>query len=358
MEFDPSSREFTRQKLPDFRIRPGELLVKVLCCTICGSDLHTFCGRRNALKRCILGHEIIGSIAGWCNGEVPRDFHGNELRLDQRVTWVMAVGCGVCFYCRKGLNQKCESLFKYGHEPNGHHILNGGLSTHCILVPGTSLFAIPDELSDEVACPANCATATVSAAVRTIAQTHPLVGATVLITGSGMLGLTAAAQLSDIGARHIVVADPNSERLEYTKSFGVTHTICATSSDEIQAVLFSITEGRGADMALDFAGVSDAVKTCLASIRIGGCVLLAGSVFPGADIPLSPEQIVRRMLTIRGLHNYLPKDLDHALDFLRRVHGRFPFDELVSKTFALEQTQRAFEYANQYQPVRVAVKPE
>ncbi|TWT98697.1 D-arabitol-phosphate dehydrogenase [Neorhodopirellula pilleata] len=119
----------------------------------------------------------------------------------------------------------------------------------------------------------------------------------------------------------------------------------------------SITNGRGADIAMDFAGVSAAVDTCIASVRIGGCVLLAGSVFPVSDISISPESIVRRMLTIRGLHNYLPVDLISALQFLERSADRFPFADLVTKTFPLSETQLAFEYADEHRPVRVAVQP-
>ncbi len=184
-----------------------------------------------------------------------------------------------------------------------------------------------------------------------------MAGTTALITGAGMLGLTAAAQLSDSGVRQIVVADPHTGRLQYASLFGATHTVCATGEEEIRSIVLSLTDGRGADIALEFAGASNAVETCLASVRIGGCVLLAGSVFPTKEISVSPEQIVRRMLTVRGLHNYLPEDLDHALSFLRRVRCRFPFGELVSKTFSMDNAQQAFEYANVHQPVRVAVMP-
>ncbi len=358
MEFDAKTQSFTRINTPELQLRSGEVLVEVICCTICGSDLHSFCGRRSVPANCVLGHEIIGRISGWADGDVPRDYHGMALRYGLRVTWAMAVGCGTCFYCRNRLNQKCKSLFKYGHESGGIARPTGGLSTHCVLVPGTPIFRIPDELSDEVSSPANCATATVCAAMRLIQETHPVVGATALIMGAGMLGVTASAQLSDLGARHVVVADPIAERLKIMSSFGATHTVSATNQGELQAVLSSLTEGRGADLALDFAGVSAAVETCLASVRVGGCVLLAGSVFSSGDVSVSPEQFVRRMLTVRGLHNYLPQDLNSAIEFLQRTRNRFSFGDLVAQEFSLDQTQQAFLYANEHRPVRVAVKPK
>ena len=357
MEFDSASRTFIRRDFTTPKLKLGEVLIRVTCCTICGSDLHTFSGRRAAPESCVLGHEIIGEVVDWAGDDPRLDFNGNQLHVGQRVTWVMAFGCGSCFFCRNDLNQKCESLFKYGHEPAVCDRPTGGLSEFCVLVPGTPVFRLPDILSDEAACPANCATATVFAAARLIEQTHVLRGSVFLVVGAGMLGLTAVAHLSDSGARSIIVADSNEQRLTIAREFGATHCLCSDQQDEICSAVSSLSEGRGADIALDFAGATSAVQTCLASVRVGGCVLLAGSVFPSGKIQMTPETIVRRMLTIRGLHNYLPSDLDNALGFLQRVGERFQFSDLVARSFQLTDAGLAFEYAQKHRPVRVAVKP-
>lgn len=362
IEFSSKNRLFRQRQLSAPVLRPGEILIRVTCCTICGSDLHTYTGRRNAPPGCVLGHEIIGKVAGWHDGDgTPTDFHGNQLQIGQRVTWAMAVGCGRCFFCRSNLSQKCDSLFKYGHEPCDDQQRcsgpTGGLSDYCVLVPGTPVFSLPESLTDEAACPANCATATVCAAIRTIEQTHPLGKTTALVVGAGMLGMTAVAQLNEGGARQIVVVDPNRERLQLARSFGATHCLDSADQEEVLTLVKSISDGRGADIALDFAGVTAAVETCITMVRVGGCVLLAGSVFPSDEVSISPEQIVRRMITIRGLHNYLPEDIDRAIRFLERTKGRFPFHQLVEKTFTLQETQQAFEYALANHPVRVAVRP-
>ncbi len=357
MEFDPSSRTFVPRGLQDPDLLPGETLIRVTCCTLCGSDLHTFSGRRTAPPHCVLGHEIIGRIEGWGGEQIPRDFHNQELCIGQRVTWAMAVSCGSCFFCRNQLNQKCESLFKYGHVAGGSGHPTGGLSPYCVLVPGTPVFSVPDSLPDEVASPANCATATVSAAMRLVGETHSLQGSTALVIGAGMLGLTAAAQLRDAGASHVVMADPQASRLQLAREFGATHCVASAQCEEIQSILSPLSGERGADVAMDFAGPPTAVENCIAAVRTGGCVLLAGSVFPSEPIAVAPEQIVRRMLTIRGLHNYLASDLDAGLRFLERTQHRFPFKQLVSQTFPLEQTQQAFEFASEHRPVRVAIKP-
>jgi putative phosphonate catabolism associated alcohol dehydrogenase len=357
MEFNPTSQQFTQRMLSQPRLEPGDVLVDVVCCSLCGSDLHSFAGRRSTPERCVLGHEIIGTIAAWGPGSAAVDYHGRKLSLGQRVTWSMVVGCGACFFCQNQLTQKCMTLFKYGHEAGEEGNSTGGLSTQCVLVTGTPIFPIPEQLSDEVVSPANCATATVSAAMRLILQTHQVKGATVLIVGAGMLGLTAAAQLSEAGADQILVVDPAKKRLQLARKFGATDTLGLTDQSAVETATSKLSAGRGVDLALDFAGAPQAVEACIRSVRVGGCVLLVGSVFPSREIAIAPEQLVRRMLTIRGLHNYLPEDLDHALQFLSRSNEHFPFQELAEKSFPLSQTQAAFRYFSEHRPIRVLVRP-
>lgn len=358
LEFDSKTKTFSERESSIAGLEPGQVLIEVTCCTICGSDLHTFCGRRESPSACILGHEIIGRIVDWGGATIPVDFHGDQLAIGQRVTWAMAVGCGKCFYCLHGLGQKCETVFKYGHAQGDFRTPTGGLSQHCVLMANTPIFQISDSLPDEVACPANCATATVSAAIRLVSETHAIEQSTVVVFGSGMLGLTAAAQLKDLGAEHIVVCDVNVERLKQAKRFGASRCVDTSNPIHLESILSSITAGRGADIAMDFAGVLPAVESAVNAIRPGGCVLLAGSVFGTNPLSISPESIVRRMMTIRGLHNYLPSDLAQGLAFLERTHQQFPFKKLVSKTFELPDSQKAFEYARDHHPIRTAVRAQ
>ena len=356
MEFDSKSGSFSPQEYALPQPQPGEVLIRVTFCTICGSDLHTFEGRRQAPPACVLGHEIIGEIVNWGAGATPQDFFGKPISQGQRVTWCMAVGCGKCFFCQHGLSQKCESLFKYGHASQAGGP-RGGLSQHCLLTAGTPIFPLPNELPDEVAGPSNCATATVAAAQRLVSETHTIQDSTILITGAGMLGLNAAAQAAEAGAREIIVVDPLPERRTWARRFGATACFDTDNFSALESHLARMTDGRGADIALEFAGFHSAVEMCLHHIRTGGCVLLAGSVFPGDEVRISPEQIIRRMITLRGLHNYLATDLEAAIQFLKTTVHKYPFQALVSKTFPLDQTKAAFEYAVESKPIRVAIRP-
>src|SRR5690606_7982528 len=137
------------------------------CCTLCGSDLHTLQGKRDVPVPTILGHEVVGRVADWGGTAPPVDLVGAPLGHGDRGTWAIAASCGVCFFCLRGIPQKCESLFKYGHEQLAErHLLSGGLATHCHLTKNSAVLQLPEELPDKVASPANCATATVAAALR------------------------------------------------------------------------------------------------------------------------------------------------------------------------------------------------
>ncbi|MEX2212591.1 MAG: zinc-binding dehydrogenase [Phycisphaeraceae bacterium] len=355
--FDDVRRALVLQRMAVPSLQVGEILVRVSMCTLCGSDLHTFTGRRSCCGSTILGHEVIGRIEAIADGTERVDYRGKPLNLGGRVTWAVAVGCGTCFYCQRNLPQKCERLVKYGHEPlkTSRH-LRGGLSEYCVLASGTSVFTLPDDLPDEAACPANCATATVAGALR-VGEMQP--GETVLIQGAGMLGLTAAAMASARGASKVIVTDPDVRRLKLAEAFGATDLIpIGEDGRTMVASVRAATEGRGADLAIELSGTPAAMERSPDSVRIGGRCVFVGAVFPDRALSIDGEQIVRRMLTLRGLHNYHPDDLGVALDFLAANHRRFPLASLVTGEFNLQQVQQAFEHAIQSNAVRVAVRME
>lgn len=334
--------------------RAGELLVRVTLCTLCRSDLHTHAGRRAEPTPAVLGHEIVGRVEAFGPGTPRADAAGDEIGVGTRVSWAVAVGCGVCFFCLDGLPQKCGRPYKYGHHRlAADRPLGGGLADYVVLVPGTAWFRVPDDVPDHVAAPANCATATVAALLR---YGGPVAGRSVLVFGAGVLGLTACAMARAAGAEAVLVTDPQPAARDRAARFGATHALPA-DIDLVGAVR-DATGGRGADVVLELAGTADTVRAAVASARVGGAVVLAGTVAPVGTVPLDPEQVVRRMLTVRGVHNYAPPDLAAALAFLAGPGRGFPWAELVAARHPLAAVERAFADAHARPGVRVAVVPE
>jgi len=329
-----------------------ELLVRVLGCTLCASDLHSCFGRRRTPTPSILGHEIVGEIAAIADSAPRVDLRGRTLSIGDRVVWTLVASCGGCAFCRNGLPQKCLSAMKYGHQAfsPGRELL-GGLAEYCLLVSGTGVLRLPDELTLAEACPAGCATATIAAAIDAAGA---LRDTTVLIVGAGMLGLTACAMARAQGAKDVLCVDPQAERRARAVNCGATH---ALSPDDINPAIHSATDGLGVDVALEISGANAGFEACWQGTRLGGRIILLGAVYPSPAVPVTIEQIVRRNLSILGVHNYAPRHLVQGVEFLERNRLQYPLGDLVSQWYPLAEAERAFQQASFPGAVRVGVIP-
>lgn len=331
----------------------AEIRVQVTCCSLCRSDLHTYTGKRQEPTPLVLGHEIVGRISEFGPDALPVDATGQPLARGDRVTWAIVVGCRRCYFCQNDLPQKCVALKKYGHmttqpaSPEG-----GGLADMLILEPNTVVYRVPDSLSDRLAAPANCSTATVAGLLR-VAKTG---FSSVAVIGAGMLGLTACAMLHALGTPMILAIDPNETCCAKALEFGATRSFNPNEANWLQQAR-EVCQGHGPDLVLELAGVTQAVQDSLELVRIGGQILLAGSVSPLNGSGLDPEKIVRKCVTVTGVHNYHPLDLRSALIFLEKFHTRYPFKSLLGPEFSLEETENAFRVAQTIRGQRVTIRP-
>jgi alcohol dehydrogenase len=346
--------EIRQFELPH-RLEPGAALCKVRMSTICGSDLHTISGRRTEPAPLILGHEIIGEIVA-LGSEFRKDGFGDKLEVGDRVSWSIMASCGRCFYCELDLPQKCEKLRKYGHTCcNEAPHLTGGYAEYIYLFPGTAIYKVPADIPDEIATPANCALSTVINAVETIGLNRK---ETVLIQGAGLLGLNLIALAVEAGAKKIFVTDTVKSRLGLAGKFGADFCINAKDlpCEEIVSQIRAHTDGHGVDVAFEICGAKEAVGLAAESLRIGGRYLVAGLVMPGSDLGIDGNQLTRKYLTIKGVHNYHPRHLGTALRFLERYSQKYPYDELVGRVLPLSQINKAIDAASTGEDIRIGVR--
>ncbi|MEZ0364473.1 zinc-binding dehydrogenase [Mycobacterium sp. pUA109] len=323
---------------------PGRVLVEIDLATICGSDLHTVSGRRAAPQPGILGHEQVGRVVAVGSALPHTRGNGSAVSVGDRVVWSVTASCGQCRNCARGLGQKCLQLHKYGHERLADSWpLSGGFASHCLLLPGTTIVVVPASVPDAVAAPASCATATVAAALDA-ASARGLDRSRVLITGAGLLGVTAAAMAKQAGAS-VVVSDPDPARRAWATRFGADDVIGTTR------------QPTGFDVAIELSGAADAVETCLASLDVGGYAVLAGSVATTRPAAVDPEHVVRNLITVTGVHNYGPSHLQAAVDFLAAHHDRYPFRELVGHAYGLDRIGEALHAAAGSNLLRQAITP-
>ena len=335
--FSEVDSPFIYQRFCQPSLGSGEVLVAILLTTLCGSDLHTYCGRRRGPTPMVLGHEAVGRVVAVGSGLDPS-------WVDQRITWTLTDSCGVCDPCtRWDLPQKCERLFKYGHgSVSDGSGLNGCYATHMVLRSGTHLVRVPNSLSDAMVAPANCALATMIAVLESL----PTPGERVVIQGAGLLGLYGCALLKTAGWKEVFVVDRQPARLLAVPRFGGV-PILSTAHNAIQA--------NSADVVIEVTGSASVIADGISWLRPGGHYAIAGLVHPDSALQLTGETLIRKCLTLRGVHNYAPQDLATAVEFLEANHSRYPFAELVSKSFPLAEVNEAFRFAEAERPVRVAV---
>lgn len=337
---------FEHIAVPDVHLHPGDLLVQIDLATVCGSDRHTVSGARTEATPLVLGHEQVGRIVALGPGPAPRTVDDHPLAIGDRVVWGVAVACRTCRRCTRGMPQKCETLRKYGHArmERGWE-LSGGLATHVHVRGGSDIVRVPDDVPDELAAPSSCATATVMAALAAAEAVRSLTGELVVVTGCGMLGLTAIAAARARGAI-VVGVDPAPAARALARQFGAAATADTRPSalrDALARVTRSETSLNGAagfGAALELSGAPSALSMLLSAADVGAVVVLAGSVFPAPAVPVSAEGLTRGLLTLVGVHNYRGEHLREAIDFLRSA-DRTLFRALVGEVVPFADLDRA-----------------
>ncbi|WP_316788625.1 zinc-binding dehydrogenase [Pedobacter frigoris] len=336
-------------------LQEGEVLIENLYTTLCGSDLHTFCGLRNEKTPTVLGHEIVGRILKFEETHNRLDYLGNTLKEGDVVTWTIFSSDPNSEWTALGMPQKANSLFKYGHaQIKGDDAFHGGLSDYCILKKDTVILRIPEDLPLPIAATINCAIATVSGGLRLAGDLN---GKNVMITGMGLLGIICGAMCKDAGAAVVWATDINEARLEQSRSFGVDKTFLLNENDtDFENSLKETFPKNGVDVVFDMSGAPLAMEFGVKSLAVGGIAIWIGGVFHSRPIQIDAEQVIRKLISIKGLHNYNYEDFVSAVDFITRNYRKYPFDDIVSKEFALLDAQEAFQYAVKHKPLRVGIR--
>ena len=327
----------------------GEVLVATTLATVCSSDLHTVKGRRGAPVPCVLGHEGVGRVIAAGQGRP-------DVAPGARVTWSVVDSCGLCAACKRHhLPEKCQSLFKYGHAALGDGSgLNGCYASHILLRPGTHVVPVPESIPDPVVAPANCALATM---VNVVSQL-PDPCETVVIQGAGLLGLYGCALLRERGVKRVFCLDPCERRVEAVSRFGgIPMKGVPGDSPAVRATILD-SAPCGVDAVIEVAGDAATVPEGIQLLRPGGLYVFAGMVHPESALQITGEQVIRKCLTIRGVHNYSPRHLDEAICFLARTLPKYPYASLVSPSFALADLESAFSLAAEQKFFRVTIESE
>lgn len=255
------------------------------------------------------------------------------------------------------LPQKSHGVDKYGHmavttEPHHH----GGFGEYCYVLPQSWILKLPAELTDEEATPINCGVATMICVTE---RAEIGMGDAVVIQGLGLLGLYGAAIAKARGARLVIGLDTVAARREMSTRFGVDHAFdpSAMSEKDLIKSVRRLCLPEGADVVIEVCGYPEVIPSGIEYLRTGGRYVMAGVVNPDANVTIDVNRILRKLLTLRGVHNYHPRNLIEALDFVHANRKRFPFHDLVDGKYPLDQVGKAMQDAAERRVLRAAIVP-
>jgi len=334
-------KKFAVEDLAVPTAKPGEVLVRVRACGICGSDVHGMdgsTGRR--IPPLVMGHEAAGEIAAVGQGVTA-------WKAGDRVTFDSTVYCGECWFCRRGDVNLCDNRQVLGVSCGDYR--RQGAFAEYVAVPERILYRLPDKLTFEQAAMVEA----VSVAVHAAARTPNLKGATAVVVGAGMIGLLVVQVLRVKGCRQIIAIDLEEDRLQLALRRGATSAYRANEAD-LPAKIKALTEGRGADAAFEVVGLSPTLKTAMDCVRKGGSITLVGNLKAQVDLPL--QAAVTRQLTLIGTCASAG-EYPECLDLI--ASGQVNVTEFISATPPLTEGAEWFArlYAGEKGLMKVLLKP-
>ena len=332
------------EEVPVPEVGPGEILVRVHTCGICGTDLKKIATGSHSAPR-IFGHETAGVVAK--TGKGVRQF-----KVGERVVVFHHIPCRKCYYCQHKTFAQCATYKQVGctagFAPSG-----GGFAEYVrvmdwIVEKGT--VRIPDGISYEQACFVE----PVNTCIKGIKTLRLQAGETVLVIGQGPIGLILANLAKRAGAR-VVTSDLYPARLTMASSFGLIHTIDASKADAGETVR-GMTEGRGADAVILAVGGNGLIRTGMDAARPGGRVLLFAQTARG-EATIDPAAVCVDEKTLLGSYSASVELQEESVGFV--MNREMDLERLISHRFPLRSGVEALKLAAHPQPdsMKIVIQP-
>lgn len=313
---------------------PGQVLVRVSCTGICGSDLHSYAdgriGDTPVTTPLILGHEFSGIVEAV--GPGGEDGRFEPLRPGMRVAVDPAQPCHRCEYCQQGHPNLCRRLHFCGNHPDS------GSFCEWMHMPARSCFPVPGDIDDEAAALLE----PLGVAIHAVDLAKLRVGSSAAVLGAGPIGLLILQVARLAGADPVYVTDRLPWRLAAAAKYGA---VPIRSDEDPVARLKAETAGRGVDVAIEAAWADHSVGQAAEMCRLGGRLVVVG--IPGDDRMTLKSSTARR----KGLTIVMSRRMKHVYPRAIALAQRRAVDlpGLVSHRFALNEIVQAFQLNAAYQ---------
>ncbi len=322
--------------------KTGEVRVKIAACAICHSDIIYMDGGWGGELPAVYGHEA--------SGIVERVGPGVSLvKPGDHVVVTLIRSCGHCFFCAQGDPHICETRFPLDfssplHGDGGEKIVHGlrtGAFAEQVVVDASQVVVIPDSVPLDSASLLACGVITGLGAVVNTAKVAP--GSSVVVVGTGGVGLNSVQGAALAGAKSIVALDLADGKLEAARSFGATHTI-NTANENALGKIQSLTGGRGADYVFVTVGSTAAIEQSVDFARRGGTICIVGMPPSGAMAAFEAVNIAdsgKKLIGSKMGSTRLQTDMPGLVELYHQ--GRLKLDELVSNRYPLERINDAID---------------
>lgn len=288
-------------------VDPGDAIVEVSVAGVCGSDLHPYFGRERGLDvGTVMGHEFVGHVVEVGTGVT-------ELAVGDRVVAPFTTNCGACFFCHRGLTSRCVHGQLFGWVERGRGLHGGQAEFVRVPYADATLVRVPDTLKDDAL--GLLAGDILSTAMFGAEMADVQDGDLVVVIGCGPVGVLAVRAALQRGARQVVAVDRVPSRLALAERFGATPA--DFERGDPMAIVHELSEGRGADKAIEAVGTPQATRAAVDLLRPGGSLAALG-VHTEEYLAISPGEIYDRNLRYAGgrcpVRHFLPR----ALEFIER----------------------------------------
>ena len=329
------------QEVPEPAISVDDVLIRVKACGICGSDVHGIdgsTGRR--IPPIVMGHEAAGvieevgaNVKGWAAGD--------------RVTFDSTVSCGQCYFCARGEINLCDNRQVLGVSCG--EFRRHGAFAELVSVPARILYRLPDSLGFAEAAMIEA----VSIAVHAVNITPKSLGDTAVVVGSGMIGLLTIQAAKAAGFARVFAVDLDDNKLAVALRLGADAAFNPKTVDVPKAIQ-DLTNGRGADVALEAVGAAAPIKTAIMSVKKGGTVTLIGNIAPNIELPL--QAVVTRQIRLQG-SCASSGEYPACIELL--ASGAIKVDEMISARVPLADGADWFKrlYAHEPNLMKVILEP-
>ena len=346
-------REFDR---PD--LQPGSALLRTTRSEVCGTDVHLWHGRLSGVPYPIIPGHVSAGVLDAVRGPLS-GIDGSRLREgDRAVFFDVHRTCGRCRPCAVHRTPtRCVSRRVYGITDSAEDGLFGGWSQAIYLEPGVGIARLPDRVSFDDYIGGGCGLLT---AVHIIERSALRPADTVLVQGTGAVGLSTIAIARLSGASTIIAIGAPAERLELARRMGADRVfdVNATSPEERLIEVRALTHGEGVDVVVEAAGSARAFEEGPLLARDGGRYVIAGHYTDAGPSTVNVHHAInRKHLDIRGCWGSEPGHFLRALTLLERHAAQVPWSAIGAKTYPLDRIDSALADAEAMRITKALVDP-